>query len=357
MREFNLLKVIFVFMLIILSISGFCNDVVIDSLGRSVKLPQILNRISLTGKAVIMISDVVFMFPEAVNQVSAIANTTQDIDDFLNVIDPKINTKIRLDNNAGTEQILATKPDLVMMKSYLAKQSGEALVNLGIPVVYLDLETPDQFMRDIKIIGAVFNNEKRAVEIINYYQRKIQQATKQVDKLAKNAQPRTLFLYYSQKGGNISFNVPPQSWMQTQLIKMAGGNPVWEDQNTGNGWLTVNFEQIAAWNPENIYVVAYNINVSEVVKNLLADPNWQKLKAFKNKKIKAFPSDYYSWDQPDSRWILGLTWLAKDLHPELLSDVDMITELKEFYQKLYNLDQKVVLDKIIPRYTGGTPGQ
>ncbi len=71
--------------------------------------------------------------------------------------------------------------------------------------------------------------------------------------------------------------------MQTLQIKTAGGTPVWEDANPGSGWTKVNFEQVAAWNQDVIFLVAYSSPINEVVAKLKADSQWQGLKTLKDK--------------------------------------------------------------------------
>ncbi len=86
----------------------------------------------------------------------------------------------------------------------------------------------------------------------------------------------------------------------------------------------------------------------QVLEKLQADPNWQALRAVKDGKLYAFPGDLYLWDQPDPRWILGLTWLAGKLHPDRFPGLDMTAEAKTFYQTLYGLDADFVEQNIIP---------
>ena len=62
-----------------------------------------------------------------------------------------------------------------------------------------------------------------------------------------------------------------------------------------------------------------------------------------------FPGDFYSWDQPDTRWILGLMWIAKVLHPELFAATDLKDEIRYFYSFLYGLDDETIEREIIPR--------
>jgi iron complex transport system substrate-binding protein len=91
------------------------------------------------------------------------------------------------------------------------------------------------------------------------------------------------------------------------------------------------------------------------VDGLKADPNWQAIRAVKDNQIYAFPGDLYSWDQPDPRWILGLTWLAGKIHPDLFPTLDMTAEVQSFYQSLYGLDEAFVEQNIIPTFKGVQP--
>jgi iron complex transport system substrate-binding protein len=135
----------------------------------------------------------------------------------------------------------------------------------------------------------------------------------------------------------------------------AGGTPVWKDSKLGNSWTTVTVEQIAAWNPDDIFVVSYFSPVNDVVATLKKDPQWAELKAVKDGKIYGFASDVYSWDESDTRWILGLTWMAGKLHPDLFPKLDIKAEAQNFYQTLYNIDNATFESKIVPLFTGDLP--
>ncbi|MFN3983713.1 MAG: ABC transporter substrate-binding protein, partial [Caldilinea sp.] len=197
-----------------------------------------------------------------------------------------------------------------------------------------------------------FQNEAHAAEITEFYQSRLAQIEASV---AGATRPRTLLLYYNDRDGAVAFNVPPLSWMQTQMTQMAGGEPVWADANLGGGWTQVTLEQIAAWDADQIFIIAYTRNSTEVVAELQADPNWQALRAVQFGGLHAFPGDLYSWDQPDVRWLLGLTWLAGKLHPDRFPDLDMLAEVETFYNTLYGLDAAFVEANIIPAFQGDIP--
>ena len=324
-----------------------------DALGREVTLPNPPRRIVITGKALIMVVDAVYMFPEAPGRIAALGNAGQGTSNFISLIDPSYAVKATLQQDAGAEQIAAAQPDLVILKSYLAETLGKSLEAINIPVVYVDFETPEQYERDLAILGKVFQNETRAQQIAAYYQNKV--AEIQTALQGVNGKPRVLMLYYTDKDGAVAFNVPPMAWMQTQIVQMAGGEPIWSSANPASGWTKVSLEQIAAWDADQIFIISYFKNPSEVVAGLKTDPQWQALRAVQQGHLYAFPGDLYSWDQPDVRWILGLSWLAARLHPDRFPQLDIVQEAQQFYQNLYRLDAQFFEKNIRPTFKGDLP--
>lgn len=82
--------------------------------------------------------------------------------DFLSFVDPAFGDKAVLEVEAGPEQIAPLDPDVVILRSFMADKLGKPLGELDIPVVYVDLETPEQYFRDVAPLGELFGNEARA---------------------------------------------------------------------------------------------------------------------------------------------------------------------------------------------------
>jgi len=331
------------------STSGFT---VQDALGRQVQFSAPPQRIVMAGKALFMLADAVYLFPQARERIVALGNAGQGTGNFISLIDPQYEQKAILAGDAGPEQIAAVQPDLVLLKSYLAESLGKPLETLGIAVVYLDLETPEQYQRDLITLGQIFQAPERAETINAYYRQNVERVQQAVQGAEK---PKVLLLQYSEKDGAVAFNVPPQNWMQTILTELAGGEPLWKQIQLGKGWTQVSLEQIAAWDADKIFVISYFDDVSEVVNQLKQDPQWQALRAVQQGNLYGFPGDLYSWDQPDVRWILGLSWLAARLHPQRFPDYDALQEVRQFYQILYGLDETFVNEKILPTLRGDLP--
>jgi iron complex transport system substrate-binding protein len=325
---------------------------VTDALGREVKFASAPQRIVVAGKAVFMLADAINAFPEGASRLIAIADRSQSAANFLPLIDPKFAEKEKLEGDAAVEQIAPLKPDLVVLKSITREKLGKPIEELGIPVIYLDFENPEQYDRDLKIVGAFLQNPARAEVLINEYQRLVKVTEETSKKIADDKKPKVLLLYYNEKDAAVALNIPPASWIQTTLVKLAGGKPVWQEANSGSGWTKVNFEQIAAWDADQIYIITYSTDLNKALGVIKADPQWQALRAMKDGKVYGFPTDFYSYDQPDTRWYLGLSWLAAKINPELYPNFNMEETIVKFYKTVYNLDEAVVKEKILPSMKG-----
>ena len=133
-----------------------------DAMGRKVTFASLPKRVAIAGKALFMVADAVYLFPEASSRVVALGNTVQNKLSFPSVVDPAYATKTILDGSAGAEQIAATQPDVVLMKSSNADTLGKPLDTLGVKIVYVDFETPDHSMRLRSVHPGVTVEEIRA---------------------------------------------------------------------------------------------------------------------------------------------------------------------------------------------------
>jgi len=324
---------------------------VTDALDRTIEFDQLPTRIMIVGKAAFMLLDAAYLFPEAPERIIAYELRSQTGLDFVKTVYPGDGSMTVIEQDSGPEQIAPLNPDLVMMKAYLKEQLGDQVEKLGIKVVYLDLETPEQINKDIQTLGQIFGNTERANELTALFDQSKTKVTDITSKISDEEKPSTLVLMYSDKGGEVAFSFPTLNYFQTTMVEMAGGIPVWKDL-PADGWTVVTIEQIAAWNPDAIFIIHYQGKAVEVVENLKSDANWKLLDAVQNDRLYAFPLDFQSWDQPDTRWTLGLSWMAAKLHPDLFPGFDVIEEAKAFYRDFYGLNDSLITDKIIPLIKG-----
>lgn len=321
---------------------------VVDALGRTVEFEKQPRRIIIAGKATTLLNNAIFLFPEATERVLSYEQRLQTDVDFITTVFPAMAGKTLLARDASAEQIAPLNPDLVILKTYMREKVGLPIETLGIPVLYLDLESPEQFYTDLNTIGQVFGNTARAESLVEMYKANEARIAAALSGLAETEKPSVLMLEYKNKGGELTFSVPPVDYLQTIIVERAGGSPVWREVITDGGWTVVTLEQVAAWNPEIIFIVDYDARAVDVVTSLKQDPKWQAMQAVSSGKIYAFPADFLSWDQPDPRWGLGALWLASRIHPDRFPGFDLETEVRAFYADYYSLNADIIDGKILP---------
>jgi iron complex transport system substrate-binding protein len=310
--------------------------------------PAAQNRLVLGGRAVIMVADAVYLFPGAGERVLAIAGADQGLGSFLSAIDPDYGKKPVLDRNAGVETYASLRPDMVVLKSAMKKSLGSGLDALGIPQLYLNLETPEDYFTDIRSLGRLFGMETRAEAVAGFYQKKLDW----LEALPRQGRVPRVLLVQASSSQEGTWDVPPASWMQTRLVEIAGGEALWKEANPGSGWAAVNAEQIAAWNPEAILVVDYRRDSRIAAQTLASVPALAATRAVKEGRVVGFAQDFYSWDQPDARWILGLEWLHRVLWPEAHSSSSMLDSAREFFSFMYSMRPEVFSKTVLPRLSG-----
>jgi len=324
---------------------------ILDSAGNLVELESQPQRVVVAGKATPFTLSTTYVFEEASDRIVALELRRGLLTaEFLTLIDPKYEQKIKLEMESSAEQIAPVEPDIVITKNYVVKSLKESLDPLGIPVVGLNMETPDVFYQDIEMLGQLFGAPERAQAVNAFLQEKVNVVKTAMQGLTEADKPSVLVIQYSQQDGEVAFKVPPASYIQTTMVIDSGGIPVWAEQadEEESNWIVVNFEQIAAWDPDVILVVDYNGNPQETATMLKQNDLWKELKAVQADKVFGFGKDYQGWDLPDPRWILGYTWVAAKLQPERMTGVDMTEMVKEFYRFMYRLSDEQIEANILP---------
>ncbi len=324
--------------------TAFAEEITItDVLGREVTINVPPELAVVAGKKTGTISEVPFMFKHASGHIGAFKGG-QDKGKFMALIENDAPAM----EDSSVEAIAAMKPDLIFLKSYTREDAGMAFEETGIPVVYLSLETFDDYQVDIMNVGKVMEEEERASEILAYYDEIVARVAEKTKDLAEKK--RVLLLQYAETDGAYTLKVAPVSWLQTQIVELAGGEPVGTEVGmNANSWIDVNFEQIAAWDPDVVLVVNYFADPKASVQKLLGEPGWAQLRAAKEEQVFPFGKDTLSWDSASPRWGLGLLWTLKTVYPELGEDIDLDQEMLKFY-RWFGLSDEVIEENLIAAY-------
>ena len=92
-----------------------------DALDRTVTFETVPQRIVLAGRGLAILDDAVYLFPEAKERLAAVGKANQDTARFESLVDKNYAEIPKLETEVGAEQIAAFQPDLVLLKSYMAR--------------------------------------------------------------------------------------------------------------------------------------------------------------------------------------------------------------------------------------------
>lgn len=239
-------------------------------------------------------------------------------------------------NAVSIEQLLELKPDLILFNAGNTVEK-ELFATTGIPAVgfstniagYNTIETYAQW---ITLLGEIFGKTEKCDEIIAYGRKVEEMVKSRTASIPEDKKPVCLFLYACEEnsittyGGNM-FN---QYWIET----CGGKNASFEVK----GSATLNMEQIYQWNPDKIFLTNFTPALPEdLYTNAIGKYDWTNISAIKNRQVYKNPLGMYRWAPPSSDTPLALQWFAKQIQPELFSDIDMDAEIKTYFEKFYGV--------------------
>lgn len=236
--------------------------------------------------------------------------------------------------NVGTakefnlEGCAALEPDLVVVPMRLKDQIA-AMEEMGLIVFAVNPEDETLFLEAADLLGTITGTEERAQELTAFYEEQIAE----VSSALEGCETPSVYL-----GGNNAFLSTAGSGMyQNSLIERSGAvNAAAEIEDTN--WADVSYEQVAAWNPDVIFLAA---DASYTVEDVLNDEALAGITAIENEAVYQIPDAFEAWDSPVPGGILGSLWGASTLHPDLYPAETFLETVTEFYETFYDFTPDV----------------
>lgn len=222
------------------------------------------------------------------------------------------------------EMIISLKPDLIITSKNTKNDPkyGGVFRELKIPVLYADDDGSDFGVDIYRVFGKIFDNAKRADELISYANQSLN--------LASNLQKLNLTkpsVYYAFGKNGLETECGSSSFIK--LVDMAGGDTAkFACQGKNARRVKADFERILAKNPDVILV--YD---KEFYEQIWSDKKWKLTNAVKNKRVYLIPRSPFSWVGKPASFtkLLGLRWLIETLHEEAF-EIDIRDEARKFYK-------------------------
>jgi len=249
---------------------------------------------------------------------------------FYRLIDPNVTKKAGM-RDMSVEEIEKINPNFVIAAYWQADESKvKQLESLGIPVIMVKIESPSDVYQTVETLGKALRRDKVASKVIAYYKNASNYIEKRLRRV--KSRPKVLVLYYS--GRAKAFRTFGGDMFQSRLIEMAGGISVSANLT---GKKTIDVEQVVKWNPDVIILIGYSVSGEQARRMILNDPAWRAVPAVKEGRLYVVPNDGDNWIDPSPKWVLGLYWLAKLLHPSLFKGLNVELKAAQFYEDFFNL--------------------
>lgn len=117
-------------------------------------------------------------------------------------------------------------------------------------------------------------------------------------------------------------------------IWLCGGKLYGPEAGNGN-FPEVTQEQLFDWDPEIIFVDNHGNYPELVIKDMYKKQSiYANLSAVKNKQLYRIPAGVFFLDKGTTTTLM-MVWMATIIQPELFSDINIIEEIKYYYQEFY----------------------
>lgn len=238
-------------------------------------------------------------------------------------------------SSVNFEELQKYSPDLVL--TFNRPNELKQLRKAGISAI--NAVTPQTLQESIDFLDVYAealggDAPARAQKYRAYFNKKLDRIRSVTDTLDESERPS---VYYA--GIDILTTYGKYSDIR-EVIEAAGGRCVTADLDAGNH-TQINFEQLAAWDPEYVFIDHGGMNdrstVEQIKDSTERNSRYKAIKAVKNGNIYLTPSGVFYWDMGLQKILLVMD-MAKTLHPEKFADLDMNAEVREFYSTFFDYD-------------------
>ncbi|MBC8251591.1 MAG: cobalamin-binding protein [Candidatus Nitrosopelagicus sp.] len=220
-----------------------------------------------------------------------------------------------------TENVSNAKPDLIISQeicevcsAYTVQVKNALDILEQKPEVYsMNPHNIQGILKCVKDIAQKIDKTQRGEELVNSLSKRI----KKIKDVQINAKPKVLGIEWIQPFFTAGHWVP-------EMIEFSGGmNMI---TKSGEHSRKMNIEEIENVDPDVLILMPCGFDVqktiSEYKKYLSNNSRWNKLRAVKERKVFAVDADSF-FSKPSIRIITGIEILAKILHSDIFSDLEV----------------------------------
>ncbi len=223
------------------------------------------------------------------------------------------------------EAIVKLDPDVMIQWGDRGTDVTAPIEQAGIPTLGLEYGTQEDLEKWIDMFGVMLGKPERAqmlLDIMDSEERDIKQKVAQI----KQRSPRALSLSYNDEKLSVSSGKDYAQY----VFDITGLTNVAKDTQVEDG--VVNAEQILEWDPEIIFLSAFDKATPE---DVYKDPRLANVTAVKEKRVYRAPLGVYRWQVPCAESPLFWNWVAELAYGDDFS-VNLPEKTEELIKKVYN---------------------
>ncbi|WP_370673567.1 ABC transporter substrate-binding protein [Pleomorphomonas sp. PLEO] len=325
--------------------SAWADNVVTDQIGRTVHIPDTINRVVILQHQTLNIA---VQLGEMNKVVGVLESWKKQLGaNYVRLAPtlPKLPTPGDL-TKVNIEDLLSLKPDVVFVTNYAPADMVKQIENAGLPVVAISLlDVPPEeavklnpsvkdepaaidsgFATGVRLIANILGDRERGEALIAATTKSRKQVA---DRLADIPPDQRIPVYMA----NPDLHTYGHGKYTGLMMQRAGASNV---ADSLAGFTQVTMEDVLKWNPAVIFVQE---RYPDLIKEIDSSPAWSTIDAVKTKKVYLMPEYAKAWGYPmPEAMALGELWMAKVLYPSRFADIDMQTEANAYYRQFYGVD-------------------
>lgn len=296
--------------------------VVVDPAGRSVEVPDRIERVATVG-AVPVINGFVFALGRASTLVNGLPGFVRPPrDTFQLLLAPQIKGMPSLQGEAGAslETLLQARPDVVLT---METATAESLTRRHIPTVVLAWRDEADIGRNMRFLGDLLGAAPRADDYLDYSTATLASVRKSLATANASSGPKALFCQCR------TMTQPHR--VADWWIAQAGGTSVTAGERPTEQ-VRFSAEDLLHWNPAVIFAAT-----RADIDFLRQDSRLRDVAAIRDGRLYVVPYGVHSWGHRTIEQPLMVMWAAQVLHPEAFPALRMTDEVQKFYQRFFSL--------------------
>ena len=316
--------------------------VIVDHLGYEVEIPYEIDRIAVGN--ILPIPSVLTVFFDSAEKIVGMSPNSMNAakNGLLGELYPEVlnaQTGYMNGTDINLEELMKLEPELVIYSASQPKQ-GEQLREAGFNAVavavnkweYNAIETLNQW---ITLFSEIFPENDKSQLVAEYSDNIYKMVQERVAQIPEEERERVFFLF---KYSDTEMQTSGENFFGQFWAEAVGAVNVAEEIKTDNQ-VSVNMEQVYAWNPSTIFISNFTTaQPDDLYTNAVGNYDWSAIEAVQKEKVFKMPLGMYRSYTPGVDTPVTLLWFAKTTYPELFEDVDMVQETKKYYKDVFGVD-------------------